>query len=342
VILSNRVFCLQILFFLLWSSSGFARGARGNHNPFTDPKLSIPEHLIPDVLKFLGPKDLMLLAQASPDWNRVINQREIWKRHVPQRWEMQQFSQYIQFGNYVMARKLLDSESFSEQHLEDLQTEAIEKRNWKKLGKLLGLRNLINRLLIYRKGIHCSVLIWAIVEKDDVAFQELLKAGADPNAVGGGGWTPVHQASWQFTGKKMRSAIQKLVQAGANINAPGVAGNTPLHIAVSSGNADALEVLLDLGADATVPNLATVRDGCPRMEKLTPVQMAAYYDSAWALRIFIKKGVNLNQIHESTRMTLRELAHHVDARAKTVEVIDSADDSQKKKNPDEPKPYLWD
>jgi ankyrin repeat protein len=87
----------------------------------------------------------------------------------------------------------------------------------------------------------------------------LLEHGADVNAVGEFGWTPLHAASYQG----LTDVIELLVSKGANLEAKDKLGQTPLSIALSvltkeAGarrlqiprryRADVAQVLLKLGA----------------------------------------------------------------------------------------------
>ena len=79
--------------------------------------------------------------------------------------------------------------------------------------------------------------------------QELLEAGANPNARTVGGFTPLHAAvRW---GSELE-VVQALLAAGANPNARTVGGSTPLHAAVRWGSE--LEVVQALLAADANPN----------------------------------------------------------------------------------------
>ncbi len=73
-----------------------------------------------------------------------------------------------------------------------------------------------------------------------------LRAGADPDARGRDGWTPLHWAAVADNA----AAIEALLEGGADPGARDVDGNTPLHWGALMGQAAAIEALLDGGADA--------------------------------------------------------------------------------------------
>jgi 26S proteasome non-ATPase regulatory subunit 10 len=83
-------------------------------------------------------------------------------------------------------------------------------------------------------------------ERFDIA-ELLIHHGADVNAVGKDGRTPLHYAA--KIGSRSSDIINLLVSKGADINARDSLGNTPAHLAVAENNADGLRTLAELGAD---------------------------------------------------------------------------------------------
>ena len=76
----------------------------------------------------------------------------------------------------------------------------------------------------------------------------LIKAGADVNARGNMGMTPLNLA----VKRDRTDCVQDLLQAKADINARDKYGNTPLYEAVIQRNTDMLTLLLEHGADANI------------------------------------------------------------------------------------------
>lgn len=81
-------------------------------------------------------------------------------------------------------------------------------------------------------------LIDAIWREKIRDVEALLKSGADVNAVGSKGWTPLMQAAEM----ENLSIARLLLDRGADVNHSGYRGYTPLHIAV------------DISIDGTIQN----------------------------------------------------------------------------------------
>jgi ankyrin repeat protein len=77
------------------------------------------------------------------------------------------------------------------------------------------------------------------------AVKQHLAAGADVNAKGGLGWTPLHFAV--YYGHK--EIAELLIAKGADVNAKTIAGRTPLHRAAREGHKEVIELLIAKGAD---------------------------------------------------------------------------------------------
>ena len=118
-----------------------------------------------------------------------------------------------------------------------------------------------------------SCLEYAIYHSPLVFIRTLLEIGADPNPVNHAGFPPLIAAlscSRSHPGSFARSdvidVIMILLSFGADPNQRGINDYTPLHMAVSERNLRAIEVLLEAGAD---PSLPTRIDDCE-----TPLEMA--------------------------------------------------------------------
>ena len=79
--------------------------------------------------------------------------------------------------------------------------------------------------------------------------------GVDVNRSDGDLYTALHRVVEHFSAEKNHLAILRiLVARGANVNAdlPATDGWTPLHIAAWSGSVEAVEFLLNAGANPTL------------------------------------------------------------------------------------------
>jgi Ankyrin repeats (3 copies) len=94
-------------------------------------------------------------------------------------------------------------------------------------------------------------LVTAVRTGETALIKQLVKQGADPNAQSGvNGWTPLQHAIH----KQQKASVIALLDAGADANARGRNGETPLMMAAGYGYTDILQVLLNRGAD---PKLET-------------------------------------------------------------------------------------
>ena len=94
----------------------------------------------------------------------------------------------------------------------------------------------------------------------------LLRASANPNARGYGGFTPLHAAAEHGR----LEIVRDLLDHGASTKAMSEAGETPLHTAARKGHVEVAGLLLDRGAD---PNAVSQCGGTPLHSAATAGRM---------------------------------------------------------------------
>ena len=100
-----------------------------------------------------------------------------------------------------------------------------------------------------------SPLMIACLNGNVDAIHILVNAGADPNIQGTKGTTLIHHA---VAGGCNKETLQAIINHGSNVNATAEDCLTPLMFACHEGNVEALNVLLNAGAD---PNMADSNGG---------------------------------------------------------------------------------
>ena len=91
-----------------------------------------------------------------------------------------------------------------------------------------------------------TALMIACIQKNEEPINVLLKAGANPNIAHARGQTAIHCA---VLGKCSKEALQAIIDHGADVNAPNNNSVTALMTACQEGNVEAINILLDAGAD---------------------------------------------------------------------------------------------
>lgn len=116
-------------------------------------------------------------------------------------------------------------------------------------------------------------LVYAIYHSPLAFIRTLLELGADPNAPVDDGFPPLIaalSAGQEAPGSRRRTDVaailRLLLSFGGNPDQRGLNDWTPLHMAVAQRNVEAIQVLLDGGAD---PRIRTRIDNCD-----TPLEMA--------------------------------------------------------------------
>jgi hypothetical protein len=134
-----------------------------------------------------------------------------------------------------------------------------------------------------------SCLVYAIYHSPIAFIRTLLEIGADPNAPVDDGFPPLIAAlstTRDVPGTSPRTdvddVLKLLLSFGVDPNQRGINDYTPLHMAVALGNALAVQILLDGGAD---PDLRTRIDDCE-----TPLWMARSMNRPDIVAILERRG----------------------------------------------------
>ena len=99
-----------------------------------------------------------------------------------------------------------------------------------------------------RKASPGSAALRAAAAGNISALEKALAAGADPNARGGRGWTPLMHAA----NKGYKLLVPPLLKAGAKPDIQAADGATALFIAALRGHSGIVELLMKAGADPTI------------------------------------------------------------------------------------------
>jgi len=122
-------------------------------------------------------------------------------------------------------------------------------------------------------------LEYAVLHGQSELVQMLLKMGADPNEVGGGGTTPLADAA--LKGDVVTARL--LLEAGAHVDAVSAAGTQPIHDAALGGAAEVIRELAERGADV---------DARTRDEGRTALHLAAAMGKAEAAAALLDLGAD--------------------------------------------------
>ena len=139
-----------------------------------------------------------------------------------------------------------------------------------------------------------TALLHAIEARYDQVEQVLLNhPKLDPHARGFNGVTALSKYVW----REQKDAVQKLLDLGADVNAQDNDGDAPLHGAAQSGNVEILDLLLAKGAN---PNLKNKYGG-------TPLMWAVVFDQEEVTRRLIERGADPS-LKDADGLTARDWA----------------------------------
>lgn len=148
----------------------------------------------------------------------------------------------------------------------------------------------------------------AVMEGQVEALNLLIEAGANIDApMGALGITALHMACYTIN----RTMVERVISYDPDLEAR-MNGVTPLFTAVSVGDADIVQLLLDAGADATALTMGDVGGG----ESILHMAVAHY--KTWLLRPLLQRGADANVIGMSPA---GQTALHIAAQCGNAEAL---------------------
>lgn len=159
-----------------------------------------------------------------------------------------------------------------------------------------------------------SELIQACKKGDARRAEQLLHQGADANAIGIGGETPLgaaliclNKGRWK---RHAEGCVRILLHANANPNQP-YRHTTPIHLAVGTGKVEIAELLIRNGAD---PNAETAGS-------LAPIWWTAYQNHAPMAEMLLRHGANPNARDTLGRTPLQFLQEQGHQRTRVMQYL---------------------
>ena len=150
---------------------------------------------------------------------------------------------------------------------------------------LCGFRGLIEHLIVTypsdidtRGGFHINPLSASVIKRDVDTALSLLRRGADVNAHGRSGESPLHQASQ----RGQAEIVQILLEHNADTNIQDLKGYTPLHLTSQIGHVKIAELLIQKGADVCLP----------KHDEWTPLHSASHSGHVKMAELLIQKGAD--------------------------------------------------
>jgi ankyrin repeat protein len=119
----------------------------------------------------------------------------------------------------------------------------------------------------------------SVLHRQTNVTKMLLQMGADPNATGRGGTTPLANAAL----KGDAEAVRALLAHGARVDAVSRTGTQPIHDAALGGSAEVVRALAQHGANVN----ARTRD-----DKATPLHVAAGMERLEAIKALLALGAD--------------------------------------------------
>ncbi|CAD7700204.1 unnamed protein product [Ostreobium quekettii] len=133
------------------------------------------------------------------------------------------------------------------------------------------------------------------LETEPQVVECLIQGGSDVNAPTKQGHTPLHIAArWGVV-----QAINVLIEKGADVDAKTPLGrHTPLYVAASNGRSAAVEALADANADVNEPDAAG----------MTPLHQGATYQATDVVDALLRRNANVSAVDSNGKTPLHVAA----------------------------------
>jgi hypothetical protein len=192
------------------------------------------------------------LLGTPRDWNTVFDEAQalVDRRHAQRMMQVE----HEQAAATRHAEELQLEESHGEM-TPDFESQKEEMRNAILAGDAVTVADLATKCPKLINETHWEERLWtalilAVRKKNPDMIRLLVDAGADLEGEDKFGWRPLHHAAFYgFAG-----VCQELINLGANVDAQDDKKWTAVHRAAKSVQVDAFLVLMDGGADPSIPN----------------------------------------------------------------------------------------
>ena len=198
-----------------------------------------------------------------------------------------------------------------ERKVKEALAEAIEKdeigNTFRKLGIPENIITDFKKTTEVRERLN-SELLKAAKEGELSRIKTILEKGADVNAKGNFGDTPLHHATHYAAANCNIEIVRFLIEKGADVNSETGLGDSPLAIAAESNNVELCKFLMEKGANVNIrKDLTEIDDtfgGVYVYYYSTPLHQAAAHGNMELCKLFIEKGADMNKEDRSYKTPL--------------------------------------
>jgi ankyrin repeat protein len=162
-------------------------------------------------------------------------------------------------------------------------------------------------------------LFEAVSAADAAAVEQLLAAGANPDAIKPSGYPILKQAVLDSIKSHNTEIVTLLVENGADVNQLDGGGNAVLPLAAGARQLDVVRLFLDAGADVNGTSTLIITDVGPLADAPAVIH-AVVGNTIEVLELLISHGADLDKTETSSNKTALHIAATLD-RAKIIELL---------------------